>query len=69
MMGNNLFQEKLSNEGLILFGNESKGLSKKLESLVDYKITIPNFSKENVKTESLNISSAVAIVCAQFRNK
>jgi len=67
--GNNIFNEELPDNGLILFGNESKGLSEELESLVDYKITIPNYSNKNIKTESLNISSAVAIVCAQFRNK
>jgi TrmH family RNA methyltransferase len=62
--GNNIYTEKLSETGIILFGNESKGISPKLEKFVTKKIKIPASSKN--KTESLNVSIASGIVCAVF---
>ncbi len=45
-------------EGIIMFGNESKGLSKELVSLVDEKLTIEKIGE----AESLNVSVAVGII-------
>jgi RNA methyltransferase, TrmH family len=68
LSGNNLYNESLSQNGIVLFGNESKGISKNLEQFVTKKIKIP--ASENNKTESLNISIATGIICAEFlRNK
>ncbi len=68
MEGKNVLKEKIPENSLILFGNESKGLSNKLASLVDHKITIPTYSKNDNRTESLNISIAVSVICAHLRN-
>lgn len=62
--GNNIYNENLSSKGIILFGNESKGISQKLEKFVTKKIKIPE--AEGNKTESLNVSIASGIVCAEF---
>ncbi len=45
-------------EGIIIFGNESRGLSKELVSLVDEKLTIEKIGE----AESLNVSVAVGII-------
>ncbi|WP_404924413.1 TrmH family RNA methyltransferase [Mesomycoplasma hyopneumoniae] len=47
----------------IIFGNEGKGVSKKLNKLADKKIYIP------INFESLNIASANAIFCHFFQLK
>lgn len=54
---------------IILFGNEGKGLSDKMMKLATHKISIPAFAKGNVKPESLNVASSVAIVLAVMRVK
>ncbi len=64
-----IYKEKLVQRGLILMGNESKGISKELIEFVTHKITIPSFSNSNDlgKAESLNVAIATAIVCSEFR--
>ena len=65
--GDNIYNESLSKEGILIFGNESDGISKELISFIDKKITIPNFSSGNFQAESLNIASSVSIVCSEFK--
>ncbi|MDQ3192561.1 MAG: RNA methyltransferase [Bacteroidota bacterium] len=60
--GENIYQEKLENSGIILLGNESRGISIELLPLVTKKITIPSFGN----AESLNISTAAAVICSEF---
>jgi len=63
----NIYITLLPSEALIVFGNESKGISYSLVNLIDERITIPSFNPNKMKTESLNISIAAAIICSEFR--
>ena len=63
--GENIYEEKLTGKGLIILGNESKGISKELLPFITHKIKIP--SHDHSKAESLNIASATAIICYEFR--
>ncbi len=65
--GENIYEYQKPLQGVFLFGNESKGISILLESAVDIKIMIPNFSENIQKTESLNVASSVAVVCSEIR--
>ncbi len=65
--GQNLYSIAKPLKGFFLFGNESKGIALGLEKHIDMKITIPNFSEESFKTESLNVASAVAIICSEIK--
>ena len=68
MDGKNIYETKLKNRGLILIGNESKGVSAKLKPFITDNISIPSFPvSEERSTESLNASIAAAIVCAEFK--
>jgi TrmH family RNA methyltransferase len=49
-------------EGIIVFGNESKGISPELADLVNIKLTIP----KKGKAESLNVAVAVGIVLGRM---
>jgi RNA methyltransferase, TrmH family len=70
LTGENIYTSELKNRGLIIFGNEGKGISTTIEKLISKKIYIPNFSTKPEQSESLNISSAVSVVCSEFkRNK
>jgi TrmH family RNA methyltransferase len=64
--GENIYTKKLSRSSLIIVGNESKGISEKIISLADEKISIPSFA-ENKIAESLNVACSAAIICAEFR--
>lgn len=53
-------------KGLIIFGNESRGISLDIISFIKHRITIPPGMPDGNHIESLNVASAVAIVCAQL---
>ncbi len=69
--GENLFdQQNLSGKGVILIGNESRGISSSLNQFVSRRLFIPSFGRtDSGKAESLNASVATAIICAEFRKK
>lgn len=65
MNGKNIYSEKLPSQGILLIGNESKGISEELLKIVTDKITIPSFGK----AESLNAAVATAIICSEFKRR
>jgi TrmH family RNA methyltransferase len=67
--GQSIYASELTNHGVILFGNESKGISDDLAELVKCKFKIPSYPPANKDMESLNVSSAVGITIAEFRRQ
>ncbi|MDP4291019.1 MAG: RNA methyltransferase [Bacteroidota bacterium] len=67
--GENILNKELSNNGIIVIGNESIGISEKIRNHINEKIYIPAYqSAESLdKPESLNASIANAIICYEFR--
>jgi TrmH family RNA methyltransferase len=65
--GDNLYERSLSSKGLIIMGNEGKGISKEVEKFVNQRLYIPPFPADASTSESLNVSVATAIICAEFR--
>ena len=65
--GENLFQTALEDKGIIVIGNEGKGISQEIRPFVTKPITIP--SHPDGGAESLNAAVATGIVCAAFRNR
>lgn len=66
MEGNTIYETNLNASGIVIFGNEANGISKKLEQVIDKKISIPRFG-ELQATESLNVAMATAIVLSEFK--
>lgn len=62
--GDHLFSCSPLTKGLIVFGNESRGLSEEIAGLIRKRITIPPVMNETGQVESLNVASAMAVVCA-----
>jgi len=60
--GKNLNNSKLNPNSLLIFGNESKGISDDILDLVNYKVTI---SKKGI-SDSLNVSVSVGIILNKF---
>ncbi len=62
LQGKNLFEIDPISEGIILIGNESKGINDNLIQLADYKVTIPKYGN----AESLNAAVATGILVSHF---
>lgn len=67
--GSDLYQQELSDHGLIVMGNEGKGLTVEVRQRVNHRLLIPNYPKGRDTAESLNVAIATAIVCAEFRRR
>jgi rRNA methylases len=67
--GNSIYDHKPDNKGIILLGNESKGISDELIPFITEKIRIPKFSNAKEGIDSLNVGMAAAIVFSEFIRK
>lgn len=67
--GTSIYNHKLDNKGIILFGNESKGISDELTPYITAKIMIPKFNISAAGIDSLNVSMAASIVFSEFLRK
>ena len=69
MDGKPIYTESLTENGLIVMGNEGKGISSEIENLIHHKLLIPNFPVGSASSESLNVGVATALVCGEFRRQ
>jgi len=65
MDGDTIYTEDLPKEGVVVLGNEANGISESIESLVNRRLSIPQFGNSK-PTESLNVANATAIVLSEF---
>jgi RNA methyltransferase, TrmH family len=66
LSGDPLFNEQLENKGFLIIGNEANGITPEIEKLVKKRLFIPSGNDSASHPESLNASSATAIICAEF---
>lgn len=64
--GASVYDTKLEEDAVLIFGNEANGISKAVEAYVTQKLTIPQFGESQL-TESLNVAMATAIFLSEFR--
>lgn len=67
--GKDLYTQELSASGLVVMGNEGKGISPEVSRLVTRRLYIPNYPPGRESAESLNVAVATAITCAEFRRQ
>lgn len=67
--GENIYQSKLSEVGIIVMGNEGRGISEECCKLITNKLLIPPYPASRRTTESLNVAMATGIVCSEFRRR
>lgn len=65
LQGESIYSASLPSRGVILVGNESKGLSSEILKKVDNPLLIPAYTGNHA--ESLNAAVATAIACSEFR--
>lgn len=67
--GENLYEKSLAPHGLLIMGNEGNGISPEVASYVSERLFIPNYPAGVETSESLNVATATAIICAEFRRR
>lgn len=67
--GKNIYSKPLVNEGIIVMGNEGRGISDAVASYVSDRLLIPSWPPEGSTVESLNVAMATAITLSCFRSK
>ena len=67
--GDDLYQAPLSAAGIIVMGNEGRGISGACAASVTRKLFIPPYPTDRHGSESLNVAVATAVICAEFRRR
>lgn len=62
-----VYQTQLPTKGILLLGNEAKGISEELVQGLHQKIAIPQFGRETA--ESLNVAMAAGILLSEIRRR
>ncbi len=67
--GESIYSLELGDRGVILLGNESKGISGDLIPFITKKVMIPRFSSSESGPDSLNVSMAAAVIFSEFARR
>lgn len=67
--GDDIYETKLTETGVIVFGNEGNGISTGMEKIVDRRLLVPTYPPACDTVESLNVGVAAAIVVSEFRRR
>lgn len=65
--GENIYSKKLENSGVIVMGNEGRGLSDACREALTDRLYIPPYPADAPTSESLNVAMATGIILAEFR--
>jgi TrmH family RNA methyltransferase len=69
LKGSNLYEKRLSANGVLVMGNEGNGIRPAIEPLISDRLYIPPYPIGGTNSESLNVAVATAIICAEFRRQ
>lgn len=67
--GDDIYNSKLSSNGIIVMGSEGRGISDDVSRLVTRKLFIPPYPADRCGSESLNVAVATAVICSEFRRR
>jgi TrmH family RNA methyltransferase len=67
--GDSIYSQTLSNKGIILLGNESKGISDDLIPFINHKLLIPRFAETAPGIDSLNVGMAASVIFSEFARR
>ena len=68
LVGHPLNEFKFQKNQIVIFGNESMGISDEIKSMVKDRVTIPRYNS-NLDVESINVANSVAIILAELKNR
>ncbi len=67
LQGESVYDMELPDTGILIMGNESRGISESLLKSLNQEVGIPAFG--NSKAESLNVATAAAILLSEIRRR
>ena len=67
--GDNIYGTTLTPTGIIVMGNEGRGLSEECRKVVTHRLLIPAYTAERPTSESLNVAMATGITLSEFRRR
>ena len=67
--GENIYGSELTPEGIVVMGNEGRGVTEAVARTVTRKLFIPPWPAGRRGAESLNVAMATGIVCSEFRRR
>ncbi len=67
--GKNIYTTDLTPHGLLVMGNEGRGIRPTTEPFIDHRLFIPPYPADRHGSESLNVAVATAVACAEFRRR
>lgn len=67
--GDDIYEVPLSKSGIVVMGNEGKGISEELARKVNRRLFIPPYPAGRHTSESLNVAIATAITLSEFRRR
>lgn len=67
--GEHLYETQLTPGGIVVMGNEGRGVTPATAAVVTRKLYIPPYPADRRGSESLNVAMATGIVCAEFRRR
>ena len=67
--GGNIYDEKLETSGIIVMGNEGRGITDETRKALTHRLLIPPYPADAPTSESLNVAMATGIILAEFRRQ
>lgn len=65
--GDNIYSAPITSSGIIVMGNEGRGLSDACRETLTHRLYIPPYPADAPTSESLNVAMATGIILAEFR--
>jgi TrmH family RNA methyltransferase len=67
--GENIYDEQLEASGIIVMGNEGRGITDETRMALTHRLLIPPYPADVPTSESLNVAMATGIILAEFRRQ
>lgn len=67
--GDDIYSTDLSTCGVIVMGNEGRGIGDECAASVSRRLFIPPYPADRRGSESLNVAIATSVICAEFRRR
>ncbi len=67
--GDNIYDTSLTPNGIIVMGNEGRGICSECGRHISHRLFIPPYPADRAGSESLNVAIATAVVCSEFRRR
>lgn len=69
LTGGNIYTTNIENRGIIVMGNEGRGLSPECCTTLTHQLLIPPYPADAPTSESLNVAMATGIILSEFRRR